>query len=94
VRAIHHAIGKDIFDGEIYNVLTENISLETIISVIEETGGKPARIEYVDNPIMNQFSYEVSKIKFERTGFDYQGSIREDIANTLKILGGIQNVRL
>ena len=93
VRAIQHVITKDIFDSEIYNVLTENITLESIISIIEELGRKPARIEYVDSPIMNQFSYEVSKVKFQSTGFNYQGSIQEDIANTLKILSGIQNVR-
>jgi len=93
VRAIQHVITKDIFNSEIYNVLTENITLESIISIIEELGRKPARIEYVDSPIMNQFSYEVSKVKFQSTGFNYQGSIQEDIANTLKILSGIQNVR-
>jgi nucleoside-diphosphate-sugar epimerase len=94
VRAIQHVISKDIFDSEIYNVLTENITLDGIISIIEELGGKPARIDYVDSPIMNQFSYEVSKVKFQSTGFNYQGSIQEDIANTLKILSGIQNVRI
>jgi nucleoside-diphosphate-sugar epimerase len=74
--------------------LTENISLQRIISTIEEIGGRPARIEYVDSAIMNQFSYEVSKLKFQETGFEYQGSVHEDISNTLKILDGIQNVRL
>ncbi len=92
-RAIQHVIAKEIYDGEIYNVLTENISLQRIISTIEEIGGRPAQIEYVDSPIMNQFSYEVSKLKFEGTGFEYQGSVNEDISSTLKILDGIQNVR-
>ena len=94
IRAIQHVITKEIYDGQIYNVLTENISLQRIISTIEEIGGRPARIEYVDSPIMNQFSYEVSKRKFEETGFEYQGSVHEDISSTLKILNGIQNVRL
>jgi UDP-glucose 4-epimerase len=94
VNAIHHVIANDIYDGQIYNVLTENISLQRIISTIEEIGGRPARIEYVDSAIMNQFSYEVSKLKFQETGFEYQGSVHEDISNTLKILDGIQNVRL
>lgn len=93
IRAIQHVINKEIYDGQIYNVLTDNISLQRIISTIEEIGGRPARIEYVDNPVMNQFSYEVSKLKFEKSRFEYQGSIREDISNTLKILDGIQNVR-
>jgi UDP-glucose 4-epimerase len=92
IRAIQHVIGEEIYDGQIYNVLTENISLQGIISTIEEIGGRSARIEYVDSPIMNQFSYEVSKLKFEKTGFDYQGSLHEDISSTLKILDGIQNV--
>jgi nucleoside-diphosphate-sugar epimerase len=92
ISAMQHVISKEIYDGQIYNVLTENISLQGIISTIEEIGGRSARIEYVDSPIMNQFSYEVSKLKFEKTGFNYQGSIHEDISNTLKILDGIQNV--
>ena len=93
IRAIQHVIRNNIYDGQVYNVLTENISLQRIISTIEEIGGRPARIEYVDSPIMNQFSYEVSKLKFEETGFEYHGSVHEDISNTLKILDGIQNVR-
>jgi len=94
IRAIKHVITNEIYDGQIYNVLTGNLSLQKIISTIEEIGGRPARIEYVDSPIMNQFSYEVSKLKFEETGFEYQGSLNDDISNTLKILDGIKNVRL
>jgi nucleoside-diphosphate-sugar epimerase len=94
IRAIQHVITNEIYDGQIYNVLTGNLSLQKIITTIEEIGGRPARIEYVDSPIMNQFSYEVSKLKFEETGFEYQGSLNDDISNTLKILDGIKNVRL
>lgn len=94
IRAIQHVVTKDIYNGEIYNVLTENLTLQRIISIIEEIGGRQARIEYVDSPIMNQFTYEVSKQKFENTGFVYQGRVHEDIASTLKILDGIQNVRI
>ncbi len=94
IRAIQHVITNEIYDGQIYNVLTDNLSLQKIITTIEEFGGRPARIEYVDSPIMNQFSYEVSKLKFEETGFEYQGSLNDDISNTLKILDGIKNVRL
>jgi nucleoside-diphosphate-sugar epimerase len=94
IKAIQHVITNEIYDGQIYNVLTGNLSLQKIISTIEEIGGRPARIEYVDSPIMNQFSYEVSKLKFEETGFEYQGSLNDDISNTLKILDGIKNVRL
>ena len=94
ISAIQHVITNEIYDGQIYNVLTGNISLQKIINTIEEIGGRPARIEYVDSPIMNQFSYEVSKLKFEETGFEYQGSLNDDISNTLKILDGIKNVRL
>jgi nucleoside-diphosphate-sugar epimerase len=94
IRAIKHVITNEIYDGQIYNVLTGNLSLQRIISTIEEIGGRPARIEYVDSPIMDQFSYEVSKLKFEETGFEYQGSLNDDISNTLKILDGIKNVRL
>ena len=94
IRAIQHVITNEIYDGQIYNVLTGNLSLQKIITTIEEIGGRPAQIEYVDSPIMNQFSYEVSKLKFEETGFEYQGSLNDDISNTLKILDGIKNVRL
>ena len=94
IRAMQHVITNEIYDGQIYNVLTGNLSLQKIITTIEEIGGRPARIEYVDSPIMNQFSYEVSKLKFEETGFEYQGSLNEDISDTLKILDGIKNVRL
>jgi len=91
-RAIAHIIDKQIFDGEIYNVLTKNHTVQNIIDSIEFVLGEKCAIDFVESPIMNQLSYEVSNTKFKLTGFEFNGSLEKDIENTMLILNGIRNV--
>ncbi len=76
---------ESIFDGEIYNVLTGNYSVERITQEITKVI-PDVKIEFVDSKIMNQLSYEVLDIKFKQKGFDVNGDISKGIKETLDLL--------
>lgn len=90
-RAIGHVLQKSLFSGEIFNVLTKNHTVREIIDAIEIAAGKKCKINFVENAIMNQLSYEVSSKKFEATQFEFKGSLESDITNTMRLLSGISN---
>lgn len=85
VNAIKFIIKKNLFDGRVYNVLTENLTVKSIIDYIELRIPQ-IEIKYVDSEIMNQLSYEVSNTLFMEQGFEYRGSIKECIAETIDLL--------
>ena len=90
-RAIGHVIRNSIYSGAIYNVLTKNHTVREIIDAIELATGKNCKIDFVENAIMNQLSYEVSSKKFEATGFEFQGNLKIDVSDTMRLLSGISN---
>ena len=84
-NAFAHIIRNDIFDGRIYNVLTLNATVRQIVETIREF--VPAlTVQFVDNKIMNQLSYEVSCDRFKETGFSFQGDLRKGIGETIQLL--------
>ncbi len=85
VRSFEHVISKDLFDGEIYNVLTENLTVREVVKEIKIFSPN-LLVEFVDSQIMNQLSYEVSNEKFKKTGFEFHGSIHQGIRNTMLML--------
>lgn len=90
-NAMAHVINQELYRGEIYNVVTANHTVSQIIDTIEaKTGGK-CKVDFVENQIMNQLSYEVSSQKFRETGFRFQGSLQKDVSDTLNLLSGISN---
>ena len=90
-RAIGHVLQKSLFSGEIFNVLTKNHTVREIIDAIEIAAGKKCKINFVENAIMNQLSYEVSSKKFEATQFEFKGSLKSDVTDTMRLLSGISN---
>jgi nucleoside-diphosphate-sugar epimerase len=85
VRAISFIIENDLFDGEIYNVLTLNATVREIVEVIR--GFVPEMdLAFVDSPIMNQLSYEVSSQRFLDRGFRFSGDIGRGIGGTIALL--------
>lgn len=93
VRAIHFVIDNDLFDGRIYNVLTENATVRTIVDIIREEI-PDVEVRYVETRIMNQLSYRVSAQRVAAAGFTPAGSMRSGIAETLHLLSGIRAGRL
>lgn len=85
VRALAWVIQHSLYDGRIYNVATDNLTVAQIVNEIRRHVSD-VKIEYVDERIMNQLSYEVARERFLATGFEYAGSIPRAIAETLALL--------
>jgi len=84
IRSLSHIIDRDLFTGDIYNILTENLTVKNVTDTIKKYIPN-LKIEFVENEIMNQLSYDVSNKKFKETGFEFQGSIQKGVENTLKL---------
>jgi hypothetical protein len=50
------------------------------------------KLSFVDSPIMNQSSYEVSSQRFTDCGFKCSGDIHRGIASTISLLRTAHNV--
>jgi nucleoside-diphosphate-sugar epimerase len=85
VRALIFIMKKDLFDRTVYNVLTENLTVNAIIGFIAQRVAD-LDIEYVDAEIMNQLSYEVSSLRFTKQGFQFKGKVEDSVHKTLDLL--------
>ncbi len=86
-RAIAHIINKDLFDGRVYNVLSQNATVREVVESIRKFV-PDLEVKFVDNKIMNQLSYEVSCKRFTQTGFEFSGSVPDGIGETIRLLRG------
>jgi len=88
VASVNFILEKDLFDGEIYNILTANFTVEEIVSAIKIYA--PAlEVNFVDSKIMNQLSYDVSDKKFQLLGFKPLGELQKGVGETFKELSSI-----
>lgn len=92
IRAVYFMIEHQQFDSRVYNVVTENCTIEGIAnSIREHVPG--LELEMVDSPIMNQLSYEVASQRLADKGFQCQGNINHGIAETIALLRGCMTIR-
>ena len=88
VTALALILEKKLYDRQVYNVITANATVKTIVDAI--VGFVPdLGIELVDSPIMNQLSYTVSDRRFRERGFVPRGSLQEGIGRTISLLKGV-----
>lgn len=80
IKAINFIVKKDLFGGETYNVLTENLTVKDVVKTIKKFIPS-LTVNYVDSPIMNQLSYEVDDSKFRKLGFKPEGNLLESLRN-------------
>jgi UDP-glucose 4-epimerase len=85
IRAIAFVIKEDLFDGRVYNALTLNATVRDIVECIREFV-PDLELSFVNSPIMNQLSYEVSCNRFNERGFHFAGDIRRGIGETVALL--------
>jgi len=85
VRAMAFVIKEDLFDGQVYNVLTLNSTVRDIVDRIREFV-PDVQLSFVNSPIMNQLSYEVSCQRFRDRGFVFSGDIRRGIGESVALL--------
>lgn len=89
VAAVGFAIRNDLFDRRVYNVVTNNHTVDQIVNMIRRHV-PTLKIEYVDTRIMNQLSYDVSFKRFAAAGFSPAGSLESSISQTIALLSGIK----
>lgn len=85
VRAATFIIDTDQFDGQVYNVLTLNATVREVVDAIRAFV-PDLELSFVDSPIMNQLSYEVSSQRFRDRGFGFAGDIQSGIGGTISLL--------
>ena len=97
IRAVVFAIKHELFDGRVYNVLTLNATVRDIVDCIREFV-PDVQLAFVNSPIMNQLSYEVSCTRFLAHNFVLTGDLRRGIGETLALLAsaneGAKSVRV
>jgi len=86
VRAIKFVIKKELFDGDIYNIVSSNNTVRVIVNSIREFV-QDLDVELVDSEIMNQLSYNVLNNKFTSIGFSFRDDLNKEVKDTLKLLG-------
>ena len=89
VRALRFIVKTERFDNEIYNVLTDNLTVNQIVETIKEFV-PDIRVELVDSRIMNQLSYTVLCDKFRQLGFRFEGKIRNGVGESVSLLHGLR----
>ena len=82
-------IENDFFENDIYNVVSNNFTVNQIISKIRKFK-KNIKITFVNSAIMNQLSYHVDKKKLTKRGLFLESSLDSDIANTLNLFKNIK----
>ncbi len=89
-RCLCFILKKNIFDNNVYNILTHNLTVSNIIKIIKKHC-KSAKFKFVSSKIMNQLSYDVKNSKFKAKGFKYKGNINQSIKKTINLFRAISN---
>lgn len=84
-NAFAHTIKGELFDGHVYNILTINATVSHIVETIREFVPE-LEVNFVDNRIMNQLSYEVLCERAVKQGFSFNGDLRRGIMETIELL--------
>jgi len=85
VEAIKFITEKNIFDGEIYNIVSSNNTVRDIVDSITESIPETF-VELVDSEIMNQLSYNVLAKKISHLGFKSKSRLSKGIQDTISLL--------
>ena len=85
-----YCIEKEIYNNEIYNILSGNFSVKQIVDKIKKYK-KKVKIKFVNTSIMNQLSYLVDDSKIKKLGVKFQANIDIDIKETLSLFKGLKN---
>ncbi len=85
VQALAFIVERNVFDGRVYNVLTLNATVREIVEAVRKFV-PDVEVSFVDSPIMNQLSYEVSAQRFLDKGFTFSGNLGQGIGDTIGML--------
>ena len=80
---VKFTLEKNFFKNDIYNILSQNLTLANIIKIFRNNKIK-VKLEYHKSKLINQYPYMVSNEKFSSEAFNLKSKIAEDIKLTLK----------
>jgi len=83
LKAINFIIKEKIFNNEIYNILSNNLTVNHLIQKIRKY--KKINIKMTNSKIMNQLSYKVSSKKIQKIGLNLFSNFEKEIKQTLKL---------
>jgi UDP-glucose 4-epimerase len=89
-KVIKFTLEKNFFSNEIFNIISEHLTVKQIINLLRKYG-KKIKINHVHSQLINQFSYKISNDKFSKKAFTLKSLIKDDIKSTLKIFKGINS---
>ena len=84
--------------GEVYNVVTNNFSMQDVIETLKEFI-PDLKIEITKSPIINQKPYHAANEKIKSLGFEFKDELRNDVKETISLFrrtaySGIDNSNL
>ena len=85
VNAIKFIINQNLFDNQIYNVVSSNHTVREIVELIKKII-PDLDINFINTEIMNQLSYEVDSNKIRACGFIARDDIDIGIKETINQL--------
>lgn len=85
VRVIKLIIDENLFDQEIYNVVSNNHTVRNIVEAISKTIPS-IKVKAVESEIMNQLSYNVKSCKIKEKSFAPVDNLEDGIRETLCLL--------
>ena len=88
-KVFKFCIEKNFFENDIYNVVSNNFTVNQIIEKIKKIK-KNATTILVNSSIMNKLSYHVDKKKLQNRGIFLNSNLNRDIYNTLKLFRNIK----
>ena len=89
-KVIKFTIENNFFNNEVFNILSQNLTLKKIISYFKSCK-KTIKIKYEKSKLINQYSYEISNNKFTKKALVLKSNIHDDIKSTLKMFRNINN---
>ena len=87
-KVIKFTLEKNFFNNEIFNIISEHLTVKQIINLLKKYG-KKIKVHNVQSQLINQFSYKISNDKFSKRAFILKSLIKDDIKSTLKIFNGL-----
>ena len=89
-HALRFILKQDLFDRQIYNVLTDNLTVNDLVEELRKLVAD-VQVDLVDAKIMNQLSYRVANARFRALGFNFTGNYRQALAETVDLLRNMRN---
>jgi nucleoside-diphosphate-sugar epimerase len=84
-KVIIFILKKNLFNNNIYNVFTSNLTVKNILNFIKKYN-KNFKIAKINSNFSNTLSYKLDKSKIMKLGFKFNSKIEIDIKDTINLI--------